>query len=106
VAGEVVVDLGSGGGLDVFLASRKWATWDRDRHRYDGSNDRAGAGRMRRLVGIRTSSFIIRPSTGLPLDDDSVDCVISNCVLNLAPDKPAVFSRDLSVCETPADGSR
>ena len=89
--GEVVVDLGSGGGLDVFLASKM-------------------VGPEGRAIGIdMTSAMIERARTNaqtggyanvefyqstidqIPLPDASVDCVISNCVLNLAPDKPAVF---------------
>ncbi|HEX4650814.1 MAG TPA: arsenite methyltransferase [Granulicella sp.] len=89
--GEVVVDLGSGGGLDVFLASRM-------------------VGPEGRAIGIdMTAAMIARARENaekggycnvefhqstidqIPLPDASVDCVISNCVVNLAPDKPAVF---------------
>ena len=89
--GEVVVDLGSGGGLDVFLASKM-------------------VGPSGRAIGIdMTPAMIERARTNahsagytnvefyqstidqIPLPDSSVDCIISNCVLNLAPDKPAVF---------------
>ncbi len=89
--GEVVVDLGSGGGLDVFLSSKQ-------------------VGPTGRAIGIdMTPSMIERAKTNaekggysnvdfhlaqidqLPLADASADCIISNCVINLAPDKPAVF---------------
>jgi SAM-dependent methyltransferase len=93
--GEVVVDLGCGGGLDVFLAAAKVGP--------DG-----------RAIGIDLTAEMIalarrnaergpdgRPYPNvefhqaaidrLPLPAASVDCVISNCVINLAPDKPAVF---------------
>jgi len=72
--GEVVVDLGSGGGLDVFLASKM-------------------VGPSGRAIGIDMTPAMIDRATidQIPLPDSSVDCVISNCVLNLAPDKPAVF---------------
>lgn len=89
--GEVVVDLGSGGGLDVFLAAKMVGPGGRaigidmteamiERAR---SNARAG--------GYGNVEFHQATIDKLPLDDASVDCVISNCVLNLAPDKPAVF---------------
>ena len=62
--GEVVVDLGSGGGLDVFLAARKVGP-DRQghRHRHDAGDDRAGAGRTPTKQGSRTSSSTWPPST-------------------------------------------
>jgi SAM-dependent methyltransferase len=89
--GEVVVDLGSGGGLDVFLASKQVGPNGRvigidmtpemiERAR---TNARTG--------GYENVEFHLATIDHLPLPDASVDCVISNCVINLAPDKPAVF---------------
>ena len=89
--GEVVVDLGSGGGLDVFLASKMVGPSGRaigidmtpamiERAR---SNAQSG--------GYSNVDFYLSTIDRIPLEDSSVDCVISNCVLNLAPDKPAVF---------------
>jgi SAM-dependent methyltransferase len=89
--GEIVVDLGSGGGLDVFLASRMVGPEGRaigidmtpamiERAR---ANAKAG--------GYANVAFHLSTIDQIPLPDASVDCVISNCVLNLAPDKPAVF---------------
>jgi SAM-dependent methyltransferase len=89
--GEVVVDLGSGGGLDVFLASKMVGPQGRaigidmtpamiERAR---ANAKAG--------GYTNVEFYESTIDRIPLPDASVDCVISNCVLNLAPDKPAVF---------------
>ena len=89
--GEVVVDLGSGGGLDVFLASRKVGPQGRaigidvTASMIDRARANAAAG------GYENVEFHLSNIDSLPLPDDSVDCVISNCVLNLAPDKPAVF---------------
>jgi SAM-dependent methyltransferase len=92
--GETVVDLGSGGGLDVFLAAGK-------------------VGPMGKAIGIDMTAemierarnnarhaeqaydnveFHLAPIDHMPLPDGSVDCVISNCVLNLVPDKPAAFA--------------
>lgn len=90
-AGEVVVDLGCGGGLDVFLAARRV-----------GSAGRAIgidmtppmielARRNATRSGLSNVEFHLATIDRLPLAAASVDCVISNCVINLAHDKPAVF---------------
>ena len=89
--GEVVVDLGSGGGLDVFLA----APMVGPKGRAIGI-DMTGAmierSRANALSGGFTNvEFYQSTIDRIPLPDASVDCIISNCVLNLAPDKPAVF---------------
>jgi SAM-dependent methyltransferase len=89
--GETVVDLGSGGGLDVFLASAKVGAAgraigiDMTAAMIDRARANAEAG------GYTNVEFHHATIDQLPLPDLSVDCVISNCVLNLAPDKPAVF---------------
>ncbi len=89
--GEVVVDLGSGGGLDVFLASKKVGPTGKaigiDMTAAMIERARAGA----QAGGYSNVEFHQAAIDNLPLPDASVDCVISNCVLNLAPDKPAVF---------------
>ncbi|MDG3007996.1 arsenite methyltransferase [Paludisphaera mucosa] len=89
--GEVVVDLGSGGGLDVFLAAKKVGPTGRaigiDMTPEMLERARAGAARM----GLANVEFHQATIDALPLPDASVDCVISNCVINLATDKPAVF---------------
>jgi arsenite methyltransferase len=89
--GEVVVDLGSGGGLDVFLASKKVGPTGRAI-----GIDMTPAMIERAQANAKTGSyenveFHLATIDHLPLADSSVDCVISNCVINLAPDKPAVF---------------
>lgn len=89
--GEVVVDLGSGGGLDVFLASKmvgpegRAIGIDMTPAMLDRARTNAEAG------GYTNVEFYQSTIDQIPLPDASVDCVISNCVLNLAPDKPAVF---------------
>jgi SAM-dependent methyltransferase len=89
--GEVVVDLGSGGGLDVFLAAQKVGPAGKaigiDMTPEMIARARANAER----VAEKNVEFHLATIDSLPLAGDSVDCVISNCVLNLAPDKPAVF---------------
>src|SRR5258707_8322511 len=90
-AGEIVVDLGSGGGLDVFLASRmvgpegRAIGIDMTPAMIERARANAAAG------GYTKVEFHLSTIATIPLPGASVDCVISNCVLNLAPDKPAVF---------------
>lgn len=89
--GEVVVDLGSGGGLDVFLASQKVGPEgraigiDMTPAMIERARASAAAG------GYTNVEFYQSTIDNIPLPDASVDCVISNCVINLAPDKIAVF---------------
>lgn len=89
--GEIVVDLGSGGGLDVFLASKlvgptgRAIGIDMTESMLERARANATAG------GYTNVEFHLATIDKLPLADASVDCVISNCVINLAPDKPAVF---------------
>ena len=90
-SGEIVVDLGSGGGLDVFLASPlvgpngKAMGIDMTPEMVERARANAQSG------GYKNVEFHLATIDHLPLADASVDCVISNCVINLAPDKPAVF---------------
>ena len=89
--GEIVVDLGSGGGLDVFLAAKMVGPTgrvigiDMTAAMIERSRTNAHAG------GYSNVEFFQSTIDEIPLPDASVDCVISNCVLNLAPDKDAVF---------------
>jgi len=89
--GEIVVDLGSGGGLDVFLSSKQVGPQGRaigvDMTPAMIERARANA----KSGGYTNVEFHLSTINKIPLPDASVDCVISNCVLNLAPDKPAVF---------------
>jgi SAM-dependent methyltransferase len=89
--GEVVVDLGCGGGLDVLLAAGKVGPSGRviGIDMTPEMLDRARANAARQ--GATNVEFHQTTIDKLPLADGSVDCVISNCVVNLAPDKPAVF---------------
>jgi ubiquinone/menaquinone biosynthesis C-methylase UbiE len=89
--GEVVVDLGSGGGLDVFLAAQKVGPTGRAIG-IDMTPAMIARARANAAAGCYTNvEFHQSNIDHLPLADASADCVISNCVLNLAPDKPAVF---------------
>jgi len=93
--GEVVVDLGSGGGLDVFLAATQVGPQGRaigiDMTPEMIELARRNAARANDGAGYSNVEFQLATIDKLPLADNSVDCVISNCVINLAPDKPAVF---------------
>ncbi len=95
--GEVVVDLGCGGGMDVFLAAPKVGATGR----VIGIDmtaemlERARSGQQK--LGLHNVEFYQATIDRLPLPDNSVDCVISNCVINLVPDKLAVFGEILRV---------
>jgi SAM-dependent methyltransferase len=90
--GQVVLDLGSGAGLDCFLAAKKVG----DTGRAIGVDmtpemiERATASAKR--LGITNVDFRQGYLEELPVDSSSVDVIISNCVINLAPDKAAVFA--------------
>jgi SAM-dependent methyltransferase len=89
--GEVVVDLGSGGGLDVFLAAQKVGPTGKAIGIDMTPEMIALANKNAANSGIQKVEFHLASIDKLPLRDSSVDVVISNCVINLAPDKQAVF---------------
>lgn len=89
--GEVVVDLGCGGGLDVFLAAQKVGPAGKAIGIDMTPDMLALARRNAAQTGATNVEFHHATIDSLPLADASVDCVISNCVINLAPDKGAVF---------------
>jgi SAM-dependent methyltransferase len=89
--GETVVDLGCGGGIDVLLAAARVGPTGKSIgiDMTPEMIDRAQRNAARQ--GADNVAFHLATIDKLPLPDASVDCVISNCVINLAPDKPAVF---------------
>jgi arsenite methyltransferase len=93
--GEVVLDLGSGGGFDVFIAGPKVGPTGRvigvDMTPDMLSKARQGIATYNRHTGLDNVEFRLGEIEHLPLADGSVDVVISNCVLNLSPDKPQVW---------------
>lgn len=93
--GEVVVDLGSGGGLDVFLAAQKVGPTGKaigiDMTPEMIELARRNAEKGNDGKGYSNVEFHLAKIDALPLPDASVDVIISNCVINLAEDKPAVF---------------
>jgi len=89
--GEVIVDLGSGGGLDVLLAARKVGPQGKAIG-IDMTPEMIDLARANALKsGLVNIEYHLATIDKLPLADATVDCVISNCVINLAPDKRAVF---------------
>lgn len=93
--GEVVVDLGCGGGLDVLLAAAKVGPTGKaigiDMTEAMLELAQKNAARGQNGAALENVEFHLASIDRLPLEDDSVDCVISNCVINLAEDKSAVF---------------
>ncbi|MCJ7576118.1 MAG: arsenite methyltransferase [Dehalococcoidia bacterium] len=89
--GEVVLDLGSGAGVDVFLAANKVGPAGRviGVDMTEEMVDRATS--IARDHGYRNVELRLGEIEKLPVEDDSVDAIISNCVINLSPDKAKVF---------------
>lgn len=89
--GEVVLDIGSGGGLDAFIAAKKVGAEGKvigvDMTPAMLERARSAA----RQSGIANVEFRLGQAEALPVDDASVDVVLSNCVINLTEDKGAVF---------------
>ncbi|MBW1931596.1 MAG: arsenite methyltransferase [Deltaproteobacteria bacterium] len=98
--GEVVLDLGSGGGIDVFLAAKKVGPSGRaiglDMTPIMIERARANA----ELLGLKNVEFKLGEMEAIPLVDESVDVVISNCVINLSPDKGKVFRQIFRVLKS------
>jgi len=93
--GDVVLDLGSGAGKDVFLAAQATGPQGRaigvDMTAEMLDLARRNAAKFRTATGLANVEFRQGTIEDLPLADGSVDVVISNCVINLSPDKPKVF---------------
>ncbi len=97
--GETVLDLGSGGGFDVFIAGRKVGPTGRcigvDMTTEMLAKARRNIASYRQQTGLDNVEFRLGEIEHLPVADASVDVVISNCVINLSPDKPQVW-RDIA----------
>ena len=91
IEGEVVLDLGSGGGIDCFLAAQKVGAQgrviglDMTTEMIQLARDNA------HQMGVDNVEFRFGEMEHMPVEDSSVDVIISNCVINLSPDKDAVF---------------
>jgi SAM-dependent methyltransferase len=97
--GDVVLDLGSGAGVDAFVARRNVG----DTGRVIGVDmTEAMIGRARAnaaKLGYQNVEFRLGEIESLPVENDAVDVVISNCVLNLVPDKAKAFAETFRVLE-------
>ena len=95
--GEVVLDLGSGGGIDCFIAAGRVGPEGRVIG-LDMTPDMIKlARRNAKKVGLKNVEFRYGEMEDIPLPDASVDVIISNCVINLSPDKDAVFGEAFRV---------
>jgi arsenite methyltransferase len=94
-SGEVVLDLGSGGGFDVFIAGRKVGATGRaigvDMTPEMLSKARRNGASYQKETGLNNVEFRLGEIEHLPMADNCVDVIISNCVINLSPDKPQVW---------------
>jgi len=95
--GQIVLDLGSGGGIDCFMAAKKVGEGGHvigvDMTAEMLEKARANQARM----GFKNVEFRLGEIEHLPVADNSVDVIISNCVVNLSPDKPQVFRETFRV---------
>lgn len=94
--GQTVLDLGSGGGFDVFIAATKVGANGRaigvDMTPEMLSKARAGISKFSEKTGLSNVEFRLGEIEHLPVADSSIDVVISNCVINLSPDKQQVWN--------------
>jgi arsenite methyltransferase len=89
--GETVLDLGSGGGIDVLLSARRVGPTGKA-YGLDMTDEMLALARAnQREAGVQNAEFVKGTIEDVPLPDDSVDVVISNCVINLSGDKAAVL---------------
>ncbi len=95
--GEVVLDLGSGGGIDVLLSARRVSPSGKA-YGLDMTPEMLELARKNQAEAqVTNAEFLEGTMEAVPLPDASVDVIISNCVVNLSPDKPAVFREALRV---------
>src|SRR5262249_34902862 len=90
-AGEVVLDLGSGGGIDVLLSAKRVGPTGKA-YGLDMTDEMlALANENKRKADIENVEFLKGEIENMPLPDNSVDVIISNCVINLSADKDRVL---------------
>ncbi|MGA8219926.1 MAG: arsenite methyltransferase [Solirubrobacterales bacterium] len=89
--GETVLDLGSGGGIDVLLSARRVGPTGKA-YGVDMTDEMLELARRNQTeAGVENVEFLKGTIEDVPLPDDSIDVLISNCVINLSGDKPSVF---------------
>jgi len=89
--GETVLDIGSGGGLDAFLAAKKVGMTGRVVGIDFTEEMIRRARRNAKELSLKNVEFRLGDAEDMPVESSSIDVVISNCVINLAPDKDKVF---------------
>jgi arsenite methyltransferase len=95
--GETVLDLGSGGGIDVLLSARRVGPGGKA-YGLDMTGEMLDLARANaRAAGAGNVEFLRGQIEAIPLPDRSVDVIISNCVINLSTDRPAVFAESFRV---------
>jgi arsenite methyltransferase len=95
--GETVLDLGSGGGIDVLLSARRVGPAGQA-YGLDMTEEMLDLARASaRAAGAGNVEFLRGQIEAIPLPDRSVDVIISNCVINLSTDRPAVFAESFRV---------
>ncbi|MFY9931253.1 MAG: methyltransferase domain-containing protein [Streptosporangiaceae bacterium] len=95
--GETVLDLGSGGGIDVLLSARRVGPGGKA-YGLDMTEDMLDLARANaRQAGAGNAEFLRGQIEAIPLPDEAVDVIISNCVINLSTDRPAVFAESFRV---------
>lgn len=95
--GETVLDLGSGGGIDVLLSAKRVGPTGKA-YGLDMTDEMLELAREnQRQAGVTNVEFLKGQIEHVPLPDNSVDVIISNCVINLSPDKDRVLSEALRV---------
>jgi ubiquinone/menaquinone biosynthesis C-methylase UbiE len=95
--GETVLDLGSGGGIDCFLAAKVVGPAGRVIGVDMTDNMLELANQNKAKLGLTNVEFRKGEIEDLPVEDNSIDVIISNCVINLSPDKDAVFREAVRV---------
>ena len=95
--GDIVLDLGSGGGIDVLLSARRVSPGGMAYGLDMTPEMLALANANKEKAGVDNVEFLLGTIENIPLPDDSVDVIISNCVVNLSADKDAVFREALRV---------
>jgi arsenite methyltransferase len=99
-AGEVVLDLGSGGGIDVLLSARRVGPAGKA-YGLDMTDEMlALANENKRKAGVENVEFLKGEIEHIPLPDNSVDVIISNCVINLSADKDRVLQEAFRVLKS------
>lgn len=91
-SGETVLDLGSGGGIDVLLSARRVSPGGKA-YGLDMTDEMLALAREnQKKAGIENAEFLKGQMEDIPLPGGSVDVIVSNCVVNLSPDKDRVFA--------------